>query len=236
MSFYHILPSNAALNVFPNNVASEFKTPFENPIRLKGEWEIALQNVVYAGHIYSFNNDKIVITENSKVKTIVLTPSRYTSCKDAASFINEKINDKRILFSTDNKNYLKLQIENKNMAITFDDTLRDIFAFDQNSCSGKGSFSGSGEFSLTRRIRFLYIYSNISDMVHIGDIEAPLLAVIPFDASKAMNEVSFEIPMYIRVIADFIPQISISIFDDAGKLVPFIADAKTSLRLHFRRN
>ena len=61
------------------------------------------------------------------------------------------------------------------------DNLRDMFVFDQNVLSGKVAFFDSDAFSLSRRIHYLCIYSTANDYVHIGDTEAPLLAVIPFE-------------------------------------------------------
>lgn len=236
MSFHHILPSNVAPNVFPKNNASDFNTPLDNPYDLKGGWEVALQNVTYSGLIYTFNNEKMIISEKEKSdRTVVLKPIRFTTCTDATSYIMKKIDDKRITLTSDSKNRLKLRINNPQLSITFDDSLRDILAFDKNTYSGENTFYASDVFSLTRRIRFLYIYSNITDLIRIGNTEASLIAAIPFNSANAINEVSFDNPMYIRVVTDFITKISISIYDDAGALVPFISTSKTVLQLHFRK-
>ena len=99
-------------------------------------------------------------------------------------------------------------------------------------------WKGNGAFSLARRIHYLYVYSNVSDYVRIGDTQAPLLAVIPFNPDVCVNllqETTFKSPMYVPVIQNPISQIDIAIYDGAGELVPFVADAVTSLRLHFRR-
>ena len=42
-------------------------------------------------------------------------------------------------------------------------------------------------------------------------------------------------PMYIRLLANHISQIDIGIYDGSGQVVPFIDDAVTTMRLHFRQ-
>ena len=123
-------------------------------------------------------------------------------------------------------------------SVSFDNTLQDILAFDQSTYSGKGKWQASDVFSLTRRIHYLYVYSNVSDFIRIGDTQAPLLAVFPFNNKMCINrleEKTFHDPMYVSVMQNPIHQIDIQIYDGAGQLVPFSANAVTSLRLHFRQ-
>ena len=71
----------------------------------------------------------------------------------------------------------------------------------------------------------------------MGDTQAPLLAILPFNAKECEphRERTFKNPMYIGLARDHISQIDIEIRDDAGQLVPFHDDALTTLRLHFRK-
>jgi hypothetical protein len=124
------------------------------------------------------------------------------------------------------------------LTITFDDDLRDILGFLNKTISGKNTHRADKKFSLFRCIQFLYIYSNISENVRIGDTEAPLLGIIPFsktDNRSILVENIFKVPMYIKVSRDRISQIDIAIYDGAGKLVPFTYDAITTVQLHFRQ-
>ena len=68
----------------------------------------------------------------------------------------------------------------KDLEVTLSDNLRDMFAFDQNTLSGNGTFSVSDVFSSSRRMHYLYIYSSISGYARIGDTEAPALVMISF--------------------------------------------------------
>lgn len=156
----------------------------------------------------------------------------------AVTYLNNEVKRHNVMFTLLKNNTLQLEIKDKNVSVTFSDTLRDIFAFDQSTYSGKGIWKASDIFSLTRRIRYCYIYSNVSDFIRIGDTEAPLLAVIPFNTEACitrLQEKTFQEPMYVPVIQNPIHQIDIQIYDGAGQLIPFTQSAVTSLRLHFRQ-
>ena len=169
---------------------------------------------------------------------ITLSPHSFKRESDAISYLNEMMNDNKITFSLSKNKVLQVKIKDDDTRITFSDTVRDIFAFDQNTYKGSGTFTASDTFSLSRRIHYLYVYSNVSDYIRIGDTEAPLLAVIPFNQEKCVDllqEKAFKVPMYVPVIQNPISQIDIAIYDGAGQLVPFATDAVTSIRLHFRQ-
>ena len=181
---------------------------------------------------------KIVVFEDETTKVIALPPYSFTNENDAIAFVNSKVNDKRIVFSFNEEKRITLTITAKRLRVTLDDTLRDIFAFDKNIYIGKKTYVASGSFSLHRCIQFLYIYSNITEYVRIGNTEAPLLAIVPFsnsDGCPLLKEKIFKTPMYLPVKQNHISQIDIGIYDGAGQLVPFVADSKTSLRLHFHQ-
>lgn len=169
-------------------------------------------------------------------QTIILPCASFQRHHDAVTSLNTLV--PHVKFSVDKKNFLQLTIQKENLSLTLSDTLRDIFAFDKNTYTGAGTFRASGTFSLTRRIHYLYVYSSISDYVRIGNTEAPLLAVIPFSVSSScdiLKEEVFKNPMYVPMRHSTVSQIDIEIYDDAGELVPFVAEAVTSLRLHYRQ-
>ena len=191
---------------------------------------------VWEVYLYHLNNIQVSTPKMSI--PITLGSYSFQQQKDAIPYLNKVVNDPNITFSLTRNNVLKLKITDEKTSVTFSDTLRDIFAFDQNTYSWKGTFSGSSTFSLARRIHYLYIYSSVSDYIRIGDTEAPLLAIIPFNSDVCVNllqEKTFKTPMYVPVIQNRISQIDIAIYDGAGELVPFASDAVTSLRLHFRQ-
>ena len=192
----------------------------------KSPWE------VYLYQLSDFHDAKQKMTI-----PFTLSPRSFKHENDVILYLNELVNDDSITFSLMKDNKLQMKIDAKATTVTFSDTLRDIFAFDQNSYTGKGTFVASDKLSLSRRIHYLYVYSNVNDYVRIGDTEAPLLAVIPFNPEclSLLQEKTFKMPMYVPVIQNPISQIDIGIYDGAGQLVPFATDSVTSIRLHFRK-
>ena len=190
--------------------------------------------------IFTIISIKKVELYKAKTSTteITLPPTRFVDINKAIEFVNGKINDDRISFGCKAKSHVTLDIKDPCLTLTLDDNLRDIFALDQNTFSGELSITAKGQFSLYRCIDYLFIYSNISDYIRVGNTEAPLLAIVPFKYSQGcvrLKEKSFKNPMYINISRDHISQIDIGIYDGAGKLIPFLHDAVTTLRLHFRQ-
>ena len=195
-------------------------------IGLADEWSVTVKEVT-----------EVIPYKATVTHTIPMEPRVLPTAELAIQFLNDMFEGKHVTFSLEEKNIVKVHIDKENITLHLEDTLRDILAFDSNTFKGKGTFTASDSISLTRRIRYLYIYSNIGDMVRIGDTEAPLLAVIPFQpkSCRLVTEKTFQTPMYVPVARNHISQIDIGIFDDAGITVPFTTDGLTSLRIHFRQ-
>ena len=164
-----------------------------------------------------------------------LNPKQFTTQREACTYLNTL--DNRVSFSCNEQNIVSMNIHSNFVTVKFDNDLRDILAFDKNEYKGSNIYTASGILSLTRRIHYLYVYNNISQYIRIGDTQAPLLAILPFDGSTCVPHVerTFKFPMYTSLLRNHIAQIDIEIRDDAGQLVPFTKDALSTLRLHFRQ-
>ena len=182
---------------------------------------------------------ELSIHQSEDIRTVTLPPRPFDKESDAIAFVNSKLNDKHITLTCDvATKRISLNITNEKKTLTVDNNLRDIFAFDKNIYSGAVNYTAKRTFSLTRCIQFLYIYSNLTKYVHIGNTEAPLLAIVPFSNEKGcslLHQKIFKTPMYIAINQDRISQIDIAVYDGAGQLIPFVSDARTTLRLHFRQ-
>ena len=164
-----------------------------------------------------------------------LAKKQFTTRSEACNYLNSF--DKRVAFSCNDSNVTTMKIHNEHVIVKFDDDLRDILAFDKNKYTGSKTFTASGTFSLTRRIHYIYVYCNINELIRIGDTQAPLIAILPYDGSICVPHIEreFKNPMYVSLIRNNIAQIDVEIRDDAGQLIPFTEDALTSIRLHFRQ-
>ena len=182
-----------------------------------------------------FSVDTVIDENGLFPHTFILEPQLFQTRKQAVNYLNEKFKGLDLHFEVNFKEQLQVQIKKENLAIEFDENLCDIFALDVYKFQGKGTLTAGDSFSLNRRINFLYIYSNIGDLIRVGDVEVNLLAIAPVSEKMDLIEKRFLNPLYIPVIHNYISHINIKIYDGAGKLVPFARDSITSIHLHFQQ-
>ena len=206
--------------------ASQSFLPYDLSYSFKRKFYVYLYEILY---VRPFNFQL--------TNTISLKRQQFLKEQSAINYVNERLKNEGIDFKLKEDKTVQMTIARRHIGITFDNDIRDIFGFDKNTYEGKGVYESSTPLSLTRHIQYFYFYSDICDMVRIGDTKAPLLASIPFNAKECrlLTEKRFTLPMYVPVKKTYISQITVSINDDAGKLVPFHRDSITTLRLHFRK-
>ena len=56
-AFYLTLPSDASMNVFPNNTLTSYITRLPRPIELTGRWEVGLVEIQYPHTWYNVSED-----------------------------------------------------------------------------------------------------------------------------------------------------------------------------------
>ena len=168
---------------------------------------------------------------------LTLEDKLFTSRQHAVDYLNDVCKPWNITFGLIKDEKVTMTLNDDITVVEFSDDLCDILAFNKSKFSGKLTFTAEDTLSLTRRIDYLYVYSNVCSLTRIGDTEAPLLTVIPFNpkSCKLMSEKVFKVPMYVDVSQTTIPVIDVEIRDGAGQLVPFHKDSVTTLRLHFKQ-
>lgn len=106
--------------------------------------------------------------------------------------------------------------------IVLDSVLQAMLGFPKENILKSGITVASSPPQLTRNIRNVYVYCNIIDYIHVGDIEAPLLRTFPLSpkTSEIVNR-EFIHRMYIPMNRNLVDRIDISLHDDGGELIPF---------------
>lgn len=206
--------------------AEQFFLPHDLSYSFNRKYDVYLYEILYVRPF-----------EFKMINTITLRRQQFLKEKTAIDYINDCVNDERISFKLKKDNTVHMRIRQRHIGVTFGNDLRDILGFDENTYEGKGVYKSSAPISLTRHIQYFYLYSDICDMSRVGDTKAPLLSVIPFNPKECrlLTENRFTLPMYVPVRKTYISHITVSIYDDAGKLVPFHHDSISTLRLHFRK-
>ena len=95
-SFRVYLPSNASMDLFPDNKPSDFKVQMNPPLHLEGKWEIGVENVCYHSAIAN-------VEENAQ---ITLTARTYELMS-----MNELFNYSYVLTNDGKWNYDWIQLE-----------------------------------------------------------------------------------------------------------------------------
>ena len=90
-SFKVYLPSNACHLTFPNNSASDYKTCFDKPIELDGEWEVGVESVFYSSHIADNNAKALIHCEATVIE-------KYPANDD--NFFKYKLSDEKDFHGT----------------------------------------------------------------------------------------------------------------------------------------
>jgi hypothetical protein len=127
------------------------------------------------------------------------------------------------------------------LSIYFPQPLEDILGLtsSQNpSCNKtweKRTIKGDLSCSLQSGVHALYVYCDLLQFTHVGDIKAPLLRVVDSggDAGDVITRY-YEKPRYIPIQKKCFDTIQIIIRDDLGEKILF-ESGKVLLTLHFRR-
>ncbi len=295
------LVSNASANIFSDNTLSSFINVLPRTINFKGQWEVALAEMVHSGILNNVTETKaklyIPITNTDgtwspkyryQVESFDITPGVYESVDELLTHIRERcylakndftwtVNQQNgkisfvmkwghfFSFPTDNiPNILGFKLNKHpkhddptilsdlseyNIGDVDPDTTTDPERFDEESplpVSDHVIITSDYPVDLLAGITSLFVYIDIISYQVVGDIEAPLLAVLPYDVKLTKDKkLNLDRPTkyYSRNLLDYkdlitgaIHTIRTEIRTDTGQLVPFAnsSGGRTLLKLHFR--
>jgi len=253
--FYITIPSNT----HKDNTASNFRVVLPQRIRLEGEWEVALAEIIYPHswfHLHEKNS--IFMKTLSKEGTLKLNPGYYS---DINTFLND-INQGLIAYSAlhmpelqnlifsynKKKNIVQFQLDSIDIiAITLSDELAKILGFnnrfiyykhpedDPYDIIGK-IFEAHEEFvQFNLYYQTLFVYCNIVEDQIIGNTMAPLLRIIETQGKHGdLVCKTYDAPHYVPVLLKDFVQIEINIKTDMNELFSFMF-GKVIVKLHVRR-
>ena len=95
MSFYVTLPSNASMDIYPNNKIGQYVTKLKRPLNLLGEWEVALVEIMYPATWIAARPIFIKVRSKSTIFTYneKITPQKQLTdiIRNANRFFKSKI-------------------------------------------------------------------------------------------------------------------------------------------------
>ena len=244
--FYVTLPSNSSMNKFENNTLSSYRVELYKELKFAGgeeQWDVALAEIQYPATWHNMTDDEQSNFFEVNGKKFHLFEGFYES---GEQLVGEMV---KLLTSHGLSNPLfEFNKINKSLGITNNDVNVVDVHFGKNVALLLGYMNEQtlsvlpGETKYSRMItpsvgfHSLYVYSNAVAPVHVGDVSARLLRVVPIKGEHGdYKSVSFDRPHYKPVGLSGSRVIEIQIFSDAGYPVHF-ESGKVVVTLHFKRS
>lgn len=240
--FYLTLPSNASLNIYPDNTLSDYTTRLFNPIQLSGRWEVGLSEIQYP-HCY-FNitdrNNSLSYSESGRLTRYLKIPhGYYGSVQEVLDTINDYLIDEAkssISLVVDKKSRKVLVRLKAGAFITFNDDLYKLLGLPRKAFFE--TTAGTQPSDIYAGVYGLYVYSDIVEPQYVGDANVPLLKIVPLKTGSKtagdMISTSYSMPHYIPVKTKHFDVINVNIRDDTGRKFAF-ERGKVVVKLHFRQ-
>jgi hypothetical protein len=94
--FYITLPSDSSANYYPDNTIAHFVTKLPERIRLEGEYEMGLAEIIYPHTWYNVDNEDkkywavAIGSGSNRMQTVYLPSGYYESGSDIATVLNRE--------------------------------------------------------------------------------------------------------------------------------------------------
>ena len=243
--FYLTLPSNASLDVFPDNKTSSYRVKLPQTIDLNGNWEVGLYSVSYPNTWYTIKNyeNHILYSLDGVWYTSTTNPMDYGYYETMEDFI--KAFNIALKTEPDVKENIKLSFNARTGKVTvtikngrylyLDGLLSIILGF-----GGKvvklDTTTESPYVADLRGMTTIYIYCNIVQPQIVGDTSAQLLRSIPVEGKSGdIVTKTFTNIQYVPVQTKSFEDVEILLRSDTGDPVSF-ERGKVVTTLHFRKH
>jgi hypothetical protein len=250
--FYVTLPSDSSVGYYPNNTIARFVTKLPERIRLEGDYEMGLAEIIYPHTWYNFDNEderywigaapkkgeffpKIIVQSGYYEDGSVLADSLNREC-------HRTFEDMDVKFSyseTIGRFSLSVHSPGSHLFVMSED-LQRYLGFELKTLSfavDKQSYGMMAEraFDANRGLHLIYVYCDAAAHAIVGDTKTPLLRVCNV-AGKHGDVVrhTYDQPHYAPVGRREFDTIEIAINNEIGKPMPF-EYGKSVVILHFRR-
>ena len=238
------------MDFYPDNKISQFVTQLPQPIRLEGQWEVGLVEIIYPHTWFNVPHrvEDRTFTVNAEspnapghyVGYPFSIPKGFYTIETLLSRVENKAN--RLLNLTTNDR-VRLSYDPVTRVVTSD--LNDVALYVPTAMKSMlgitfDAFNPRQNQSDTvldmDPLNSLYIYCDLVEPRVVGHMTASLLRVIPAEGNHGeMVCKTYENVHYIPVQRRNFQTVEIYIRDDTGEKVPFEC-GKSIVTLHFRRS
>ena len=241
--FYITLPSNSSMKTYPDNTLTHYFVKLDRPLRLEGKWLVGLVEMHYPNSWDNVTDGRIVVTKKASATANVafIKTGRYRTVEEILHAIHFQLSTfqnlgKSIRLSWDKvQNLCSVSVSVDDLEIKLSKNISNILGL-ENRFHGTGVTEGVRQCDISEGFSALYVYSNIVEPQIVGDIQAPLLRIVPIqERSKETNHVeSFDHVQYLPLINSGTETIETFIRRDDGSSVPF-QSGKVIVTLHLKK-
>ena len=243
--FYLTLPSNASMDVFPNNKIGSYHVKFPQTFDLNGEWEVGLYSISYPNTWYTlqkYQHQNHIYYSTDGGKTF-WTSARvdygyYTSIPELIKSINaamkNELKNNNVAFSYNLRTHkVKVTLAAKHQ-ILLRSQMAKILGFGGDDIKIRKSQESPNVAEL-QIITSVYVYCDIVQPQIVGNTMVPLLRTIPVSGNSGdVITKTFTNIQYVPVQTKSLEDIEILLRTDTGDPVPF-ERGKVIATLYFRK-
>lgn len=250
--FYLTLPSDSSFKSYPDNTVARFVTKLPDRVRLDGDYEVGLSELIYPHSWFNVDNSRkkfwigVGHPLSTDLQEYYIKSSFY---EDSATFARDlteqaakafaKIPELSVkfLFDTSNSRFsIEIISTTSNYLLYVSEELQQFLGFTGRwTATGNPLMIADKAFDLHRGLRLMYIYCDIVSHRIVGDTKAPLLRVCNVNGKSGdMVRTIFDHPHYLPIARREFDTIEININTELGSPMPFTF-GKSVVTLHFRR-
>jgi len=254
--FHLTLPSNASMDIFPDNTAAQYVTKLPKRLELNGDWTVSLKEISMPltfinieSDVYKFQLRRRLDAE-AEPEEMALPVGYYPSVSDIILKLNELTNPYGIAFRLSvvrgNNNNNNNNANNRKIKITVGDTY--IFRPNEELAAllktrprdhrkGEHMTREFMRLPAAKPINILYVYCDILENVIVGDVTAPLLRIVEvrLNLKRAIMHTIINTPLFVPIQKKSFDTIEIWIMTETGETAPF-GDGKSHIVLEFKKS
>ena len=232
--FYVTLPSDSSAAYYPNNTVARFVTRLPERVRLDGDYEMGLVEIIYPHTWYNVDGNFWIVVESKKIE---LQSGYYENGSAIAAALNRDLHGLGVRFSfSETIGRFSLSVQSTN--VTMSDDLQHYMGFDlSNVVIEPLSFGtmAARPFDANRGLNLMYVYCDVAAHTVVGDTKTPLLRVCNVTGKHGdFVRHTYVQPHYVPVGRREFDSIDIAINNELGRPMPF-EYGKSVVTLHFRR-
>jgi hypothetical protein len=247
--FHITLPSNSCLEFNPQNTIARITVKLPETIRLDGDFEFGLAEIIYPHSWYNLNNLTRqywigVKSEGSDIRLYYVKSEFYA---DGTVFANQLTKQCAKAFSyivnftvkfgyNSITNKFSVETKGSQNALFMSSELQKILEIVIGTTPiGNQVVIATDVFELNRSLNFIYVYCDVASYSIVGDTKAPLLRVCIINGKHGeIIRTIFTHPHYVPVARKEFDSIQILLSTELGQPFPFLF-GKSVAALHFRR-